>query len=165
MFSAGAANFTLNEDVDFSASSNEVVVATVDSNTGVTTGYAIKAFCQIISGEVIVKEIEVGTFERFRKVLITDKNITEIISVFDTNGNEYYEVDYLTQDTVYMQVVNKNSDSDNLPMVLKPRKVPRRFVFEQLSNQYYLQFGYGSESNITNEIISEPNKVIMQVNA
>ena len=164
VFSAGAANFTLNEDVDFSASSNEVVVATVDSNTGVPTGYAIKAFGQIISGEVKVKEIEVGTFERFRKVLITDKNITEIISVFDTNGNEYYEVDYLTQDTVYMPVVNKNSDSDNVPMVLKPRKVPRRFVFEQLSNQYYLQFGYGSESNITNEIISEPNKVIMQVN-
>jgi len=164
VFSAGAASFTLNEDVDFSASSNEVVVATVDSNTGVPTGYAIKAFGQIISGEIKVKEIEVGAFERFRKVLITDKNITEIISVFDTNGNQYYEVDYLTQDTVYMPVVNKNSDSDNVPMVLKPRKVPRRFVFEQLSNQYYMQFGYGSESNITNEIISEPNKVIMQVN-
>ena len=49
-------------------------------------------------------------------------------------------------------------------MMLKPLKIPRRFVFEQLSNQYYLQFGYGSESNITNEIISEPNKVIMNVN-
>lgn len=37
-------------------------------------------------------------------------------------------------------------------------------MFEQLSNQYYLQFGYGSETNLTNEKISDPSKVIMQVN-
>ena len=166
VFTAGStgASFTLNEDVDFSVASNEVVVATVDTNTGVPTGYAIKTYGQVISGEVKEKNIEIGSFQRFRKVLISDKNITEIISVFDLNGNEYYEVDYLTQDTIYVPVVNKNSDSDKVPMVLKPRKAPRRFIFEQLSNQYYLQFGYGSENNITNEIISEPNKVIMQVN-
>ncbi len=166
VFTAGStgASFTLNEDVDFSVASNEVVVATVDTNTGVPTGYAIKAYGQVISGEVKEKNIDIGNFQRFRKVLISDRNITEIISVLDLNGNEYYEVDYLTQDTIYVPVVNKNSDSDKVPMVLKPRKVPRRFVFEQLSNQYYLQFGYGSETNITNEIISEPNKVIMQVN-
>ena len=166
VFTAGStgASFTLNEDVDFSVASNEVVVATVDTNTGVPTGYAIKAYGQVISGEVKEKNIDIGNFQRFRKVLISDRNITEIISVLDLNGNEYYEVDYLTQDTIYVPVVNKDSDSDKVPMVLKPRKVPRRFVFEQLSNQYYLQFGYGSETNITNEIISEPNKVIMQVN-
>ena len=166
VFTAGStgASFTLNEDVDFSVASNEVVVATVDTNTGVPTGYAIKAYGQVISGEVKEKNIEIANFQRFRKVLISDRNITEIISVFDLNGNEYYEVDYLTQDTIYVPVVNKNSDSDKVPMVLKPRKVPRRFIFEQLSNQYYLQFGYGSENNITNEVISEPNKVIMQVN-
>jgi len=49
-------------------------------------------------------------------------------------------------------------------MIMKPKKVPRRFVFEQLSNQYYLQFGYGSETNLTNEKISDPSKVILQVN-
>tara|TARA_R100000664_G_C2759548_1_gene149470 strand:+ start:2871 stop:4676 length:1806 start_codon:yes stop_codon:yes gene_type:complete len=165
VFSAGSgANFTLNEDVDFSLPSNEVVVATVDTDTGVPTGYAIKAYGQVISGEIKVKNIDVGNFERFRKVLISDKNVTEIVSVYDTNGNQYYEVDYLTQDTIYVPIINKNSDSDSVPMILKPRKVPRRFVFEQLSNQFYLQFGYGSEKNLTNEMISEPNKVIMQVN-
>jgi hypothetical protein len=159
----GAA-FTLNEDVDFSLSSNEVVVATVDSDTGVPTGYAIKAFGQVISGQLKTREIEVGQYERFRKVVIDDENISEVTSVTDSDGNRYYEVDYLTQDVIYEPVINKTADGDKVPMIMKPRKVPRRFVFEQLSNQYYLQFGYGSESNLNNEIISDPSKVIMQTN-
>tara|TARA_R100001082_G_scaffold94456_2_gene61407 strand:- start:1986 stop:3794 length:1809 start_codon:yes stop_codon:yes gene_type:complete len=160
----GNITYTLNEDVDFSLPSNEVVVATVDSATGVPTGYAIKAKGQIISGEVKRKQMKIGPYQRFRKVLIPDTNISEIISVRDLNGNEYFEVDYLTQDTIYVPVVNKDSDSDSVPSILKPKKIPRRFVFEQLSNQFYLQFGYGSEKNLTNEIISDPSKVIMQVN-
>jgi hypothetical protein len=169
IFSAGGqgASFTLNEDVDFSSSSqdaNNVVVATVDATTGVPTGYAIKATGQVISGQVKRQRADVGDFERFRKVLLQDEFVTEVISVIDSNGNKYYEVDYLTQDVIYTPVTNKGADSDKVPNILKPKKVPRRFVFEQLSNQFYLQFGYGSETNLTNEVISEPNKVIMQVN-
>jgi hypothetical protein len=166
VFSSGGqgASFTLNEDVDFSKPSNEVVVATVDSSTGVPTGYAIKAFGRVISGQIKTKSIAAGSFERFKKILIPDRDITEIVSVFDSSGNQYYEVEYLTQDVIYTSVINKSSDSDKVPSILKPRKVPRRFVFEQLSNQYYLQFGYGSETNLTNEVVSEPNKVILQVN-
>tara|TARA_R110000851_G_scaffold91165_2_gene199024 strand:- start:365 stop:2182 length:1818 start_codon:yes stop_codon:yes gene_type:complete len=169
VLSAGGqgASFSLNEDVDFSKSSeiaSNVVVATVDSTTSVPTGYAIKATGQVISGQVKRQSISVGEFERFRKVLLQDEFVSEVISVIDTNGNKYYEVDYLTQDVIYTPVVNKGSDSSEVPNILKPKKVPRRFVFEQLSNQFYLQFGYGSESNLTNEVISEPNKVILQVN-
>lgn len=166
VFTAGSstATFTLNQDVDFSLPSNEVVVATVDTDTGVPTGYAIKAYGEVISGQIRSKTIEVGAFERFRKVLIADNNISEIISVIDSDGNEYYEVDYLTQDVIHIPIINKTADSDSVPMIMKPKRVPRRFVFEQLSNQYYLQFGYGSETNITNELISEPNKVILNVN-
>jgi len=166
VFTAGSsgATFTLNDDVDFSLPSNEVVVATVDSDTGVPTGYAIKAYGRVVSGQVRTKTIEVGAYERFRKVLISDQNISEIVSVYDSDGNQYYEVDYLTQDVILMPITNKSADSNSVPMILKPKKVPRRFVFEQLSNQYYLQFGYGSETNITNEAITEPNKVILNVN-
>lgn len=169
VFSAGGtgASFSLNEDVDFLTYAKDpknVVAATVDSVSGVPTGYAIKATGKVISGQIKQQTVQVGDFERFRKVLIQDEFITEIISVTDSTGNKYYEVDYLTQDVIYIPVVNKSSDSDKVPNILKPKKVPRRFVFEQLTNQYYLQFGYGSETNLTNEVISEPNKVIMEVN-
>ncbi len=166
VFSASGqgASFTLNEDVDFSLPDNEIVVATVDSATSVPTGWAIKTQGEAVSGQIRRRTVTVGDFERFRKVLVPDENITEIISVTDSSGNKYYEVDYLTQDVIHIPVINKSADSDKVPMILKPRKVPRRFVFEQLSNQYYLQFGYGSETSLTNEIISEPNKVLLQVN-
>lgn len=166
VFSAAGqgASFTLKDDVDFSLSSNETVVATVDTVTGVPTGYAIKAKGIVISGQIRRQVVSVGDFQRFRKVLIQDENITEIISVTDTNGNKYYEVDYLTQDVIHVPIINKAADSNQVPMILKPKKAPRRFVFEQLSNQYYLQFGYGSETNLTNEKISDPNKVVLQVN-
>lgn len=166
VFSAGGqgASFSLNENVDFSLPSNEAVVATTDAVTGVPTGWAIKTKGQIISGQVRRQTVSVGDFERFRKVLINDIDITEVISVVDSSGNKYFEVDYLTQDVIYKPIINKHADSSQVPMILKPKKVPRRFVFEQLSNQYYLQFGYGSENNITNEVISDPNKVVLQVN-
>tara|TARA_R100000388_G_scaffold42650_1_gene32634 strand:+ start:9131 stop:10939 length:1809 start_codon:yes stop_codon:yes gene_type:complete len=162
--SGNQASYTLNEDVDFSLASNEVVVSNVDPTTGVPTAYAIKAYGQVVSGQIKRKTVEVGDFQRFRKIGIADTNISEIVSVFDTNGNQYYEVDYLTQDTIYVPIVNKGADSDRVKSILKPKRVPRRFVFEQLSNQFYLQFGYGSEANLTNEIISDPSKVILNVN-
>ena len=166
MFSAGGqgASFSLDENVDFSLPSNEAVVATTDAVTGVPTGWAIKTKGQVISGQVRRQTVDVGDYERFRKVLINDQDITGIISVVDSSGNKYFEVDYLTQDVIYKPIINKHADSNQVPMILKPKKVPRRFVFEQLSNQYYLQFGYGSETNITNEVISDPNKIVLQVN-
>ena len=166
MFSAGGqgASFSLDENVDFSLPSNEAVVATTDAVTGVPTGWAIKTKGQVISGQVRRQTVDVGDYERFRKVLINDQDITGIISVVDSSGNKYFEVDYLTQDVIYKPIINKHADSSQVPMILKPKKVPRRFVFEQLSNQYYLQFGYGSETNITNEVISDPNKIVLQVN-
>ena len=39
------------EDIDFSLPENEVVVAAVDSSTGVPTSYAIRAYGDIVSGE------------------------------------------------------------------------------------------------------------------
>ncbi len=166
VFSTAAAGavFTLIEDVDFSVAGNETVVANVDSITNVPTSWAIKTYGKVVSGQVRNRTETVGSYERFKKVLIPDQDITEIISVTDSSGNSYYEVDYLTQDIIYVPIINKSSDSDKVPMIMKPKKVQRRFVFEQLANQYYLQFGYGSEDNLTNELISDPNKVVLQVN-
>ena len=165
VFSAAqGASFSLVDDIDFSNENNETVVAEVDSATDVPSSYAIKAYGKVISGQTRTRVVQCGDYERFKKVLIPDDNITEIISVIDGSGNRYYEVDYLTQDVIYSPIINKASDSNKVPMIMKPKKVPRRFVFEQLANQYYLQFGHGSESNLNNEVISDPSKVVLQVN-
>ena len=161
---SGGIVFTLNEDVDFTNADNEVVVATVNSTTGVPTGYAIKTKGQVISGELSVLSVDIGDYERFKRVKINDSNISEIVSVVDNNGNEYSEVGYLSQDTIYIPVKNVDSDNTTVPYIMKPMNVPRRFVFERTRDEFYLQFGFGSETNLTNEKISDPSKVIMEVN-
>ena len=88
--------FTLNEDINFANPNNERVVAQVNSENGSITNFAVKAKGQIISGRINRQTITVGEYKRFLKVKLEDENITEIISVQDSEGNEYYEVDYLS---------------------------------------------------------------------
>ncbi len=40
--------------------------------------------------------------------------------------------------------------------------VPRRFIVDSSPNGFFIQFGHGSEANLTNEIIADPSKVILQ---
>jgi hypothetical protein len=142
--SSGGQLFTLFQDVDFSQSTNEIVVAQVDNTTGVPTSYAVKTVGIVQSGFYTQKQIEIGTYERFKKVDLDDNNVLEIVSVFDTQGNEYFEVENLSQDVIYRQISNNNFISDGVASVLKPFPVPRRFTVDKTRTTTTLQFGYGS---------------------
>lgn len=161
----GGAVFTLAEDVDFAAAGNEMVVAAANSTTGAPTKFAIKAHGQVISGELAVQTITVGAYEKFLNLRLNSANVTEIVSVIDSNGHEYYEVDYLAQNVIYRPVVNKADDKDKVPFIVKPFTVPRRFVVERSGRFTHLQFGYGSESNLNTEKVVDPSKVILQLHA
>jgi hypothetical protein len=93
-------------DVNFADSINEVVVGAVNDTTGAPTSYAIKAAASVISGQFAILDFEIGQFEKFRKLEIPGGQIvSEIVSVTDSNGNEYTEVDYLSQDVVYNTII------------------------------------------------------------
>lgn len=163
--STGNQTYTLFQDVDFSQSTNEVVVAQVNNDTGVPTSYAVKTVGIVQSGFYTQKQIQLGSYERYRKVDLEDNNVLEIASVFDTEGNEYFEVENLSQDVIYRQISNNNFASDGVPSVLKPFPVPRRFTVEKTKNTTILQFGYGSEQNDTNSISIEPEENVLQLHA
>lgn len=163
-FNSNSGNgFILNENVDFSKSTNEVVVAEVDENTGVPSSYAIKSYGQIISGELVEELIEVGEFKKFRKVELSGENISEVISVIDSEGHEYFEVDYLSQDVIYKSILNRDSDRNRVQSIIKPIVVPRRYVVEQLREGTFLQFGHGTEDEIKVNSISDPSNVILNI--
>ena len=46
----------------------------------------------------------------------------------DAEGHVYYEVDHLSQDVIYVNVTNRNSDKFRVKNILKPMSVPRRYV-------------------------------------
>jgi hypothetical protein len=156
--------FTLNEDVNFANPNNEIVVARVDSDTGTPTSFAIKAKGQVVSGKTNTEQITVGEFEKFLKLRLGGENVTEIISVLDSDANEYFEVDYLSQDTVYKATLNRGDNNDITPNVLRPFVVPRRFTVERTESEVYLQFGYGSKiTNLAVDSLIDPSKVVMKV--
>jgi hypothetical protein len=162
--SSNGGNFILTEDVDFSDSKNEVVAARFNETTGATTFFAVRAYGQVVSGRFQRSTIDLtnNQFTRFRKVNIGGPNVSEIFSVTDTEGNKYYEVDYLSQETVYLETTNRSATTDGVRSILKPFVAPRRFVVQQDDTGTFLQFGYGSESDDTTGLV-EPSKVAIEM--
>ena len=163
MSSNGGA-FILTEDVRFDDASNEVVAAKFDSATGATTFFAVRAYGQVVSGrfETVTIDLTDDAFVRFRKVRVGGNNITEVFSVIDTEGNNYFEVDFLSQEVVFIDTTNKNAATDGVRSIMKPFVATRRFVVEQDDTGTYLQFGFGSETAETTGIV-EPSKATIQM--
>jgi len=159
-------NFILMENVQFKNENNLVVVAEIDNTTGLPTKYAIKASGRVISGQNFRKVVTIGEFEKFRKVSIGTSNVAEIISVYDAEGNQYYEVDSLAQNVVYSETTNPNALSDGVPSLLKPFVVARRFTTERTGNDTFLQFGHGSDEAIsTDNDIFDPKNIVLEMHA
>ena len=155
--------FTLQEDIDFSDPSNEVVVGRVNENTGDPTYYAIKSSGKVISGELNQETFAVGDYTKFLRLKMEGLNISEILSIRDSEGNEYYEVPYLSQNVVYEQIVNNASDKSVVPYNLRIRPVPRRFMSDFVDGEVFLQFGFGSEGNLTGDLVADPADVVLDV--
>jgi hypothetical protein len=162
--STGGGYYTLNEDVDFSRSTNPVTVATVDPDTGVPLKFAIKSYGSVVSGRQGEELITVGDYERFLQLNLETKNISEILSVKDSQGNEYYQVEHLTEDVIYNETPNFTSTRGAVPYILTAVPAPRRFVtrFNQNRNTF-IQFGYGSADNLTGDVIADPADVVLNV--
>ena len=154
-------SFMLTENVDFAKPGRVVVVGRVDTDTGAPTHYAVKAYGNVVSGELGSERIETGPFERFKRLKLSAPNVAEIVSVVDGSGNEYYEVDYLAQDIVYKEIPNLNYKKDNVASVIKPYLVSRKFILERDRFSAYLQFGSG-KSGETN-VVADPQRVALDI--
>jgi hypothetical protein len=159
--STNGQSYVLIEDVDMAESTNPIVVARTNSDTGNPEHYAIKSYGKVVSGFFNTESIEIGGFQRFRRVNLSQPNVSEIISVFDSEGNEYFEVENLSQDTVFKSLTNKNYKNDNVPSVMKPLLVNRKFVTIFDNNGVSLQFGSGDE--LSSDIVAEPQNLSIDV--
>lgn len=156
-------SFILAEDVDFNKSDVNIFVGQVDAN-GVPSNYIYKSYGKVISGEIKTKTFDVGEYKKFYSVSIGEENISEIISVTDSDGNEYYEVDYLTQDTIYKAIKNFGSDSATVPYVLKQFQTYRRFTTEfDIGGNCTIQFGGGSESDFVESNFIDPSSTVLNL--
>ena len=156
-------SFVLLEDVDFSNSKNEVVASEFSSTTGKPTRYAIRSYGQIKSVALFRIELDVGSFQRFLRLRVGSAAIQEIKSVFDSDGHQYYEVEHLSQDTIYINTTNPSALTDGVPQIMKAKKIKRKFVIERDNSGTYLRFGQSSEFDDTSNDIIDPSTIALKM--
>tara|TARA_R110002074_G_scaffold167867_2_gene329132 strand:+ start:3035 stop:4828 length:1794 start_codon:yes stop_codon:yes gene_type:complete len=153
--------FTLMEDISFKDQEKvEAVVGNVNTTTGVPSTFALRSVGQAVSGELAIARVALGDYERFRTIEVPGQNITEIVSVTDSEGNFYYEVDHLTQNTVYLPLINRGDDRDTVTNILKPIATPRRFTTIVEKGKVKVQFGFGSNTDVEKTL--DPNNVFIK---
>ena len=115
--------------------------------------YLVKKTVKVISAAIKTSTFTFTTPQKFQNVTINDTNVLQILDITDSNANQWYEVPYLAQSTVYLKTTNTGSDAGQVPYLLTLQRTPRRFVSRLLSdNTLQLEFGAGV-SNSSDEII------------
>ena len=161
--------FNIEDPIDFTVSNSldltTVSIAQISANN--PTYFLLKKTRKASSGNINTTTFSFGDFEEFPTVNINDINIGGIIDVFDSDGREYYEVDYLGQETVFKSLKNTNVNdpnnyvnSNDSPYILQVEKIQRRFASKFInSGSLQIQFGSGNPSDTDEEIIPNPNNV------
>jgi len=129
--------------------------------------YLLKKQIKSYSGTIKTTNFTFNNPEQFPTVTINDSNIIQILSVTDSDNNQYYEVPYLAQDTIFDETLNISSnepnyanENDNARFMLRLKRVPRRFVSHfNDDNNLILEFGGGVTSMLDENIIPNPDNV------
>ena len=163
-------DFICDEKVNFAFSSSyeptTVSIYEVDSD-GVPVYYLLKKQKAISAGSQRTMEVTINDPEKYKKILINEPNVISIDKVMDADGNEWNEVPYLAQDTIFISEVNNNPTNQNLiqyaneiPYLLRTKKVPRRFITRyRADDTLELQFGAGTANDYDEEIVPNPDNV------
>ena len=162
--SLGGGSYTLIDNVDFGSRATQIVVGSVDSATGNPINYIVRAKGRAVSGRVSRETFEIGDFQKFLQLRLNANNVSEVIKVTDSDGNEYFEVDNLSQNIIYKPVRNLTATRTSVSNILKAVPVARRFTLENQNNFVTLQFGYGSESELLTDSVVDPTEVVLDLN-
>lgn len=166
------AQFRTTDTINFkqSGSNNptEVMVYETNDATKEPTYYLLKKRVKAISGRVKTSTFTFsGTPKEYDKVTVSDENIVSILDVYDSDGDRWYEVPYLAQDTIFESVYNTSYNdltlhqySTSVPYLLKLKQVPKRFISKYKSNGHVeLQFGSGISYIDDEDLIPNPDNV------
>ena len=163
-------SFLVEDPVDFSVSSSgdptETSIFSVDGS-GNPLYFLLKKTRKSISSTINETEFTFTTPQQFTTVEINAPQIVGILDIFDSDSNEWYEVDYLAQECIYKSIKNTNPNDPNLsqykgdtPYLLQLEQVQRRFISRFLdSGSLQLQFGAGTATDTDEVIIPNPDNV------
>lgn len=161
--------FTTTDDIDFAEKDRlgnlraSYVIGDTDASGNPTT-FVMKRDVTCVSGDVSFETFNIGSDPiPFFTLSLSNLNVSEILSVKDSDGNEYYEVQNLSQDTVFRVFPNMSSDSEEVPRSIEVIPAARRFVhtIDPVSKQSTLQFGGGNALTTQDDAIPDPETLAL----
>lgn len=165
-------NFVTNAAVDFTVDTihNPLEISVFQRNgSGQPEFYVLKKNVQASSGQIVSKDFIITNPSQFLQLQLEDTNIVEVVDVVDSDGNMWYETEYMAQDLVAIESENifKNDTSfyqyrDTVPYILKFLRTSRRFTTSvNADNTVTLEFGAGTDSR-DDELIVPNSQVLSQ---
>ena len=165
-------NFVTNEAVDFTVDTpnNPLEISVFQRNaSGQPEFYVLKKTTNASSGQIVTKTFDVGVASPFYQITLPDTNIIEVLDMVDSDGNNWYETEYLAQDLVPLHSENvfKNDSDfyqyrDTVPFIMKFLKTSRRFTTSvEADNSVTIEFGSGTDTR-DDELIVPNNQVLGQ---
>ncbi len=159
--SAGMKVTTL-EDAYFSPEDPTAIGTSFNQGGNNITQYTVSKEVACVSGEVRTMLFKVGSYQKFLSIRIQDTDVTDVLSIFDDKGNEYFKVKDLSQDFVFSELIDRTKNPDSTPRLIR-KHVPRRFRFERESDDTaYVSFGYGSEDSLQKRQVATSAKIAME---
>lgn len=166
--SANGVSFTLMEDINFNERDRDgflkasVIVGDTDDFGNPSTFILSKSGMATSSTRVTETFGVPDSYNPFYTISLSNPSVTRVISVTDTEGNSYYEVDSLTQDTVFSPVTNYSYDGDSVRDSIEVIPAPRRFtVSTSLSTRSStLTFG-GGDNSLTEKTAFDPSSLAL----
>jgi hypothetical protein len=152
----------LDSDGNFIAS---FTIATTDSS-GTPSSFFVKRQVTAVSGQERTETFVLNsTYVPFREIVLSEKNISAVLSVMDTELNSYYEVDSLTEDTVFQKVKNPSADRSQVPFYLRVIPAPYRFLkrYDPNTQITTLRFGSGNASTLDDDVVPDPSELSLSL--
>jgi hypothetical protein len=158
--------FNLLEDIDFSKidkAGRYVARQNVgrSNSAGVPVTFLMTLSGLCVSGFYEEEQFGIGNeFVPFRRITLSNSNITQIVGVFDSNGNVYHEVKDLSEDVVFKGVTNRGADGELVQENLSVIPAPYRFKKHvDLSTRLTtLIFGGGTAESLDDDVIPDPSE-------
>jgi hypothetical protein len=164
-------NFLTQNVIDFNFSSSydptEISVYSTNNISNQPNYYLLKKKTKAISGTIKTQTFNFGVPERYATKILNDNNIIQILDVIDSNGNNWYEVPFLGQETIFEEIQNIPDNDPILsqyrntaPYLIRLKKVSRRFVTRvRADNTIEMKWGAGISVSPDEEIIPNPDNV------
>ena len=141
--------FTLVEDLNFSNDYTFESVSERNATTELPEKIVISKKGVCISGNEENESFNMGAYIPFKRVNLTQPDVSEIISITDSEGNEYYEVEDLTQDTVY------KNENGSIETIIAPYRFMREDNFN--AGTTTVIFGSGNAEAFDSDFLEDPS--------